>query len=274
MTCLIGMSCTSTSNIDSSSVSGSIPCDIVRFPCGSMSMHRTRCPSSAKAAARFSVVVVFATPPFWLAKAITLATARSVRCRRNPSGLPRSLGGRGFLYALPGRGSFRSSDPVPASGRVDRAAGSGRLRCACSGRCMLADAVGMRPGWCRCSATAQHRARTGRRCTGGACAPSSVASARHAGSRATAAGDTDELRSRTKHTPDPGRSSVIDSRPVAAPCTGGCAELTFAWRRRSRAHPHATRQLDRTTMFEKGHDRRNRSRARSPTLSVARSVPV
>ena len=81
------MSCTSTSNIDSSSVSGSMPCDIVRFPCGSMSIHRTRCPSSAKAAARFSVVVVLATPPFWLAKAITLATARSVRSRRNPSGL-------------------------------------------------------------------------------------------------------------------------------------------------------------------------------------------
>src|SRR5215207_9491305 len=51
-----------------------------------MSMQRTRCPSSAKAAARFSVVVVLATPPFWLAKAITLApvTSRSHRCRRKP----------------------------------------------------------------------------------------------------------------------------------------------------------------------------------------------
>ena len=38
-----------------------------------MSTHRTRWPSSAKAAARFSVVVVLATPPFWLAKAMTLA---------------------------------------------------------------------------------------------------------------------------------------------------------------------------------------------------------
>src|SRR5262245_44253352 len=69
----IGMSCTSTSNIDCSSVSGSIPCDIVRFPCGSMSTHRTRWPVSANAAARFRVVVVLATPPFWLAKAMTLA---------------------------------------------------------------------------------------------------------------------------------------------------------------------------------------------------------
>ena len=38
-----------------------------------MSTHRTRWPSSTKAAARLSVVVVFATPPFWLAKAMTLA---------------------------------------------------------------------------------------------------------------------------------------------------------------------------------------------------------
>src|ERR1039458_937332 len=38
-----------------------------------MSTHSTRCPSSAKAAARLSVVVVLATPPFWLANAMTLA---------------------------------------------------------------------------------------------------------------------------------------------------------------------------------------------------------
>ncbi len=54
-------------------MSGSIPCDIVRLPCGSMSQQRTRWPSSANATARLRVVVVFATPPFWLAKAITLA---------------------------------------------------------------------------------------------------------------------------------------------------------------------------------------------------------
>ena len=33
---------------------------------------------SANATARFSVVVVFATPPFWLAKAMTLASALAV----------------------------------------------------------------------------------------------------------------------------------------------------------------------------------------------------
>ena len=40
------MSCTSTSYIDFSSVSGSMPCDIVRLPCGSMSTQSTRCPFS------------------------------------------------------------------------------------------------------------------------------------------------------------------------------------------------------------------------------------
>src|SRR4051795_9705544 len=69
----IGRSWTSTSNMDCSSASGLTPWDIVRLPCGSRSTHSTRWPSSAKAAARFSVVVVFATPPFWLAKAMTLA---------------------------------------------------------------------------------------------------------------------------------------------------------------------------------------------------------
>src|SRR5580698_4830481 len=66
-----------------------MPWDIVRLPCGSMSTHSTRWPSSAKAAARFSVVVVLATPPFWLAKAMTLALpctggsdARLLECRR------------------------------------------------------------------------------------------------------------------------------------------------------------------------------------------------
>ena len=73
ITSRIGVSWTSTSYIDFSSESGSMPCDIVRLPCGSMSTHSTRCPRSANATARFSVVVVLATPPFWLAKAMTLA---------------------------------------------------------------------------------------------------------------------------------------------------------------------------------------------------------
>ncbi len=50
-----------------------MPWLIVRLPCGSRSMQSTSWPDSAKATARLSVVVVFATPPFWLAKEITLA---------------------------------------------------------------------------------------------------------------------------------------------------------------------------------------------------------
>src|SRR3712207_8295538 len=41
-----------------SSESGSMPWLIVRFACGSRSMHRTRWPFSTNATARFSVVVV------------------------------------------------------------------------------------------------------------------------------------------------------------------------------------------------------------------------
>src|SRR5690242_3964337 len=75
ITSRIEIPCTSTSYIDFSSVSGSIPCDMVRLPCGSMSQHSTRWPSSAKATARLSVVVVLATPPFWLANAMTFEVA-------------------------------------------------------------------------------------------------------------------------------------------------------------------------------------------------------
>src|ERR671928_780604 len=91
ITSRIERSWTSTSNIDCSSVSGSMPCDIVMLPCGSMSTQSTRSPSSANAAARLSVVVVFATPPFWLANAMTLAlpvTSCSDHGRESPSGDP------------------------------------------------------------------------------------------------------------------------------------------------------------------------------------------
>ena len=50
-----------------------MPWLIVRLPCGSRSTQSTRCPRSTNAAARFSVVVVFATPPFWFVNAMTFA---------------------------------------------------------------------------------------------------------------------------------------------------------------------------------------------------------
>ena len=73
MTSRMEMSCTSTSYIETSSESGSMPWLIVRLPCGSRSTHSARCPLSTNAAARLSVVVVLATPPFWLVNAMTLA---------------------------------------------------------------------------------------------------------------------------------------------------------------------------------------------------------
>jgi hypothetical protein len=67
----IGSRWTRTSNIDRSMSSGFHPWLIVRLPCGSRSIARTENPFSFIATPRFSVVVVFATPPFWLANAIT-----------------------------------------------------------------------------------------------------------------------------------------------------------------------------------------------------------
>src|SRR4051794_19587503 len=73
MTSRIEMRLTRTSYIDSSSESGSIPWLMVRFDCGSRSTHSPRLPFAARATARFRVVVVFPTPPFWLANEITWA---------------------------------------------------------------------------------------------------------------------------------------------------------------------------------------------------------
>src|SRR5918998_634101 len=64
---------TSTSYIETSSESGSIPWLMVRLPCGSRSTQSTRWSRSTKAAARLRAVVVLATPPFWFVKAMTLA---------------------------------------------------------------------------------------------------------------------------------------------------------------------------------------------------------
>src|SRR6266576_2251323 len=79
--------------------SGLSPWLIVRLPCGSRSTSSTFRPCSAKATPRFRVVVVFATPPFWLAKEITC-----------PIGTPLA-----FSVRIPGRGSRRASPIEPLS---------------------------------------------------------------------------------------------------------------------------------------------------------------
>src|SRR5580704_16309849 len=50
-----------------------IPNPVVVFPCGSESINRTRRSFAANEAARLMAVVVFPTPPFWFAIAITFA---------------------------------------------------------------------------------------------------------------------------------------------------------------------------------------------------------
>src|SRR5918996_6119335 len=108
--------CTSTSYIDTSSESGSIPWLIVRLPCGSRSTQSTRWPRSTNAAARLRVVVVFATPPFWLVKAMTLALGvitRAVfaRSERNPSPLSSGACATGqAARARDGQGRGRQDD--------------------------------------------------------------------------------------------------------------------------------------------------------------------
>src|SRR5918996_1256853 len=91
--------CTSTSYIDTSSESGSMPWLIVRLPCGSRSTQSTRWSRSTNAAARLRVVVVLATPPFWFVKAMTLAVSsiRSAYSHTRERFLP--------VYALWGAGA-------------------------------------------------------------------------------------------------------------------------------------------------------------------------
>jgi hypothetical protein len=58
------------------------PSALVVFACGSQSMTSVRCSATAREAPRLTAVVVFPTPPFWLAMAIMRAKL-SPRCRAN-----------------------------------------------------------------------------------------------------------------------------------------------------------------------------------------------
>ena len=69
-----------------------MPWLMVRLPCGSMSTQSTRWRFSANAAARFSVVVVLATPPFWLAKAMTCGVVGVTAGSGSSLGLDRRTG--------------------------------------------------------------------------------------------------------------------------------------------------------------------------------------
>jgi hypothetical protein len=74
-----------------------------------MSMHRTRLPLSANATARFRVVVVLATPPFWLAKAMTFIGMLSPSSRKAPSWSVRDPSGGGIRIPVPDSSRVRGA---------------------------------------------------------------------------------------------------------------------------------------------------------------------
>src|SRR4051794_26702807 len=97
-----------------------------------MSTHRTRLPFSANATARFRVVVVLATPPFWLAKAITFIGVLSPSSRKAPSWSVRDPSGAVFAVRrgipparvrLASRSDVRTPEPGPLGRRRGRRGG-------------------------------------------------------------------------------------------------------------------------------------------------------
>ena len=96
-TSLTGRPSTSTSNTLLSSAYLSIPQPMVALPCGSRSTSSTRLPIMASAAARLTQVVVFPTPPFWLAMAMQRVIHSSVMhraesdSRTSPSAVDREM---------------------------------------------------------------------------------------------------------------------------------------------------------------------------------------
>src|SRR3989344_316317 len=89
---------------------GSNPTPDVEFACGSASTKSVRCSSTAKDAARLMAVVVFPTPPFWLAMAIIFPIVVPFQ-RKGLLLLPPPLRGRvgGGLFILLLFGRFQVS---------------------------------------------------------------------------------------------------------------------------------------------------------------------
>src|SRR5215475_15239739 len=67
-----------------------MPSARVAWACGSMSTTRTRAPSPARQPARFTVVVVFPQPPFWLTMAMTRMLAPPADTSPRPARRTRS----------------------------------------------------------------------------------------------------------------------------------------------------------------------------------------
>jgi hypothetical protein len=118
----IGVSSMSTSYTPGLSVRLDTPSPVVALPCGSRSTTRTLLPSSPRAAARFTTVVVLPTPPFWLA---TVTIMRPPRSWASPD-QPKNHGLQWTLRASWGHPSPACCSIVTPSPRVRRQ----RLACA------------------------------------------------------------------------------------------------------------------------------------------------
>ena len=95
ITCSIGSRWTSTSNIERSIGRGSA-LGHRQVACGSRSMRQRARPARAKATPEISVVVVWATPPFWFASAITCVCEDTLSLFR----VGERSGGRGGARAM------------------------------------------------------------------------------------------------------------------------------------------------------------------------------
>src|SRR5919204_1862829 len=95
--------------------SGSNPKLKVKQAWGSRSMTRTVRPCSDNAAARDATEVVFATPPFWWATAITRAIPRRFVHGRS------EIGKRAYRFNLPRHPRARRNAASEASARLDPA---------------------------------------------------------------------------------------------------------------------------------------------------------
>ena len=103
----------------------SIPRAVLALPCGSRSMSRTRRPCRASAAAMLTAVVVFPTPPFWLATVmIRVAVGRGhCSCRTLRTSTARRAS-RAIGVSSSASSPTTGSDPIPLMFGVSRETGS------------------------------------------------------------------------------------------------------------------------------------------------------
>src|SRR4029450_4317052 len=86
---------------------------VVALPWGSRSIRTVRRSASASPAERFTAVVVFPTPPFWLTTAITLAIARIFHVKHPTEAPAASFHVEHYLTQDPGSSFVRGHQKRP-----------------------------------------------------------------------------------------------------------------------------------------------------------------